>query len=47
MCMKYKDAEELLYSKVTEHWNKLLSEVEESPVELFKTHLNANLCDPL
>ena len=32
---------------VTEHWNRLAREVVESPIEIFKTHLDAYLCDLL
>jgi len=41
-CIKY--MEEFLYSK---HWIRLLREVVESPLEIFRTHLDAFLCDPL
>ena len=34
--------------RVMEHWNRLPREVVESPsVEIFKTHLDAYLCDKL
>ena len=33
--------------RVMEHWNKLPSEVVESPMEIFKTHLDAYLCNLL
>ena len=33
--------------RVTEHWNRLPREVVESPVEMFKTHLDSYLCDLL
>ena len=34
--------------RVTEHWNTLPRELVESPfMEIFKTHLNAYLCDQL
>lgn len=33
--------------RVTGHWNRLLREVAESPVEIFKTCLDAYLCDLL
>ena len=33
--------------RVTEHWNRLPREVVESPMEIFKTHLDAYLCDIL
>ncbi|KFQ00291.1 hypothetical protein N330_04604, partial [Leptosomus discolor] len=34
--------------KVAEHWNRLPREVVESPsLEIFKTHLDAFLCDLL
>ena len=34
--------------RVTEHWNRLSREVVESPsTEIFKTHLDAYLCDLL
>ena len=34
--------------RVTEHWNTLSRELVESPfMEIFKTHLNAYLCDLL
>ena len=33
--------------RVTEHWNRLPREVGESPsMEIYKTQLNADLCDP-
>ena len=33
---------------VTEHWNRLHREAVESPsLEIFKTHLDTYLCDPL
>ena len=39
---------ELLYGRVTEHWNRLPREAVESPsMEIFKTCLNAYLCDLL
>ena len=41
-CIKY--MKEFLYSK---HWIRLLREVVESPLEIFRTHLDAFLCDPL
>ena len=33
--------------RVMEHWNRLPREVAESPMEIFKTCLNAYLCIPL
>jgi len=34
--------------RVTEHWNRLLREAVESPsLEIFKTHLDAVLCNLL
>ena len=33
--------------RVTEHWHRLPREVGESPMEIFKTRLDADLCDPL
>ena len=39
---------ELLYGEVTELWNRLPSEVVESPsMEIFKSHLDTYLCDLL
>lgn len=29
---------------VTEHWNRLPREMEESPLEILKTHLSTHLC---
>jgi len=29
---------------VTEHWNRLPREMEESPLEILKTHLSIHLC---
>jgi len=38
----------LLTKTVTEHWNRLPREVVESPsLEIFKPHLDADLCDLL
>mgnify|MGYP001860010004 CR=1 FL=1 len=31
----------------TEYWNRLLNEVVESPLKIFKTHLDAFLCNLL
>ena len=33
--------------RVMEHWNRLPREVVESPMETFKTHVDAYLCDLL
>ena len=33
--------------RVMDHWNSLHREAVESPLEIFKTHLDAQLCDPL
>jgi len=33
--------------RVMEHWNRLPGEVVESPMETFKTHVDAYLCDLL
>ena len=33
--------------RVTEHWNRLTREAVESPLDIFKTHLNVYLCDLL
>ena len=33
--------------RVTEHWNRLHREAVECPMEIFKTHLDAYLCDLL
>ena len=33
--------------RVTEHWNRLPGEVVESPMEIFKTHVDTYLCNLL
>ena len=33
--------------RMTEHCNRWCREVMESPMEIFKTHLDANMCDLL
>ena len=33
--------------RVAEHWNRLPREVVESPMEIFKIHLDTYLCDLL
>ena len=33
--------------RVTEHWNRLPREVMESPLEIFRTHLDTYLCSLL
>ena len=33
--------------RAIEHWNRLPREVVESPLEIFNTHLDADLCDLL
>jgi len=33
--------------RMTEHWNKLLGKVVESPLEIFKTHLDTFPCNLL
>ena len=33
--------------RVTEHWNRLPREVVESPTEIFRIHLDTDLCDLL
>ena len=33
--------------RVTEHWNRLPKEAVESPLEIFRTHLDTYLCDLL
>ena len=37
----------LFTARVTERWNRLLREVVESPLEIFKTHLDAFLLNLL
>lgn len=47
MKLHMKTRKKIFRLRVTEYWNKILKEVLESPLEIFKTYLDTFLCQLL